>query len=137
MKGQGLLLAIVTAVVIAAIVTGFLAMGTPGEARKVALDQVRVENLRDLSNGIFYSWNKRRRLPPRSLEAHMKGKPLLATMRDPVTKVPYGYRDLGNGRFELCATFDTAIEADEADFGSEWAHPAGPHCFRFDVNRQD
>ena len=34
MKGQGLLLAIVTAVVVAAVVTGFFLAGTPREARE-------------------------------------------------------------------------------------------------------
>jgi hypothetical protein len=135
MKGQGLLLAIVTAVVIGVIVTGFLTMGTPGEARKVALDEKRVEDLRGLSNGIFYSWNKRHESPPGSLEAYMEGRPLLPDMSDPVSKIPYGYRNLGNGRFELCATFETAIAGDEGKFGSRWAHPAGRHCFQFDVRR--
>jgi hypothetical protein len=136
-KGQGLLLAVVSAVVLAAIVTGFLVLGTPGEARKGELDRTRVENLRDISNGIFYTWNKGgHEPPPASLEAFMDGRPLKAHMKDPVTKKPYGYRDLGGGKFELCATFDTAVGEDDADYGSDWAHPAGPYCFRFDVRRQ-
>jgi hypothetical protein len=127
-KGQGLLLAVVTAVVVVAIVTGFLVLGTPGEARKGELDRRRVENLRDISNGIFYTWNKGRELPPASLEAFLDGRPLKQSMKDPVTKQPYGYRDLGGGKFELCATFDTAVAEEDTDYEFDWPHPAAPHC---------
>ena len=133
MKGQGLLLAIVTAVVVAAVVTGFFLAGTPREAREYALDDKRVENLRDFSNALFYAWNKRQEPPPFSMDEYMEANPIAAGLVDPVTRRPYGYRNLGNGKFELCATFDKAVPGDESKWGAEWAHPAGPYCFEFDV----
>ena len=133
MKGQALLLAIVTAVVVAAVVMGFLALGTPGEARKDELDRKRIQDLRNLSNGIHFLWNDHRELPPKSLEAWMNGRPLKGDMLDPVTHRPYGYTNLGDGKFELCATFDTEVKEADLDYDREWAHPAGPHCFQLDV----
>jgi len=134
-KGQGLLLSLVTLVVLVAVTFGFLALGTPGEARKQELDRTRIDNLRDASNAIIYGWNARRELPPTSIEAFMEGRPLKAPWVDPVTRKPYRYTNLGDGKFELCATFDTEVSADEAEYGNEWAHPAGSHCFKFDVKK--
>ena len=136
--GQGLLLAAVSAVVAAAIVIGFLVLGSPQDARKHQLDRKRIEDLRSLSSALI----ERRRgfaadslpptldaFPPAGAQPYGKG-----ASRDPVTGTPYGYRVLGQGRFELCATFDTVVrEGDLEQWERGWAHPAGPYCFQFDA----
>lgn len=136
--GQGLLLAVVSLVVAAAIAIGFLVLGSPQDARKHQLDRKRIEDLRSLSSALM----ERRRgfatdslpptleaIPPPGAQPYGKG-----AGRDPVTGTPYGYRVLGKGRFELCATFDTKVGEDDLETWERgWAHPAGPHCFQFDA----
>ena len=135
MKGQGLLLAIVTAVVIAAVVLGFLVLGTPGKARRETLDRQRVDDLQVVVNHVRAMWNVDSKKPlPATLEAAMAGERPKSRMRDPVTKELYGYRVLGATKFEVCATFDTEVkEEDLESWNLSWAHPAGRHCFTIDL----
>ena len=49
---------------------------------------------------------------------------------DPDTGVAYEYRVVDENHYELCATFARRREADRDVF---WNHPAGRHCFTFDV----
>ena len=134
MKGQGLLLAVVSLVVTAVVVAGFFLAGSPRAARKVALDQKRIDAISDFSIELRKSWEKHREPPPFSLDEYMEAHPAAGDLLDPVTKKPYGYRSLGDGKYEMCATFDAAVGA-EGEFGAPWAHPAGPHCFQFDVRK--
>ena len=138
MKGQGLLLAIVTAVVLGAVVLGFLVLGTPGKARRETLDEKRVENLRDLANSITWQWKEHPKAAlPATLEAATEGQRYKNALRDPVTREPYGYRVTGPARFQLCATFDTEVKPEDLDeWEREWAHPAGRHCFTIDLDKR-
>ena len=104
MKGQGLLLAAISAVVLAAVVTGFLVMGSPKDARKEELDRRRVEDLRMLANLMTPEPGR----PLRdSLDLNGYSPDLKAQVTDPVTKQPYEYHVVDSTHFELCATFDT------------------------------
>jgi len=133
-KGQAVLLAVVTAVVVAVIVWGFFLTGTPRQARRFALDQKRIEDISDFSDELYQAWKKHHEPPPSSLDEYMEAHPLADGLLDPVTKKAYGYRSLGEGKYEMCATFDAAV-GDEGEYGAPWAHPAGDYCFRFDVKR--
>jgi hypothetical protein len=133
--GRGILLVAVSVVVAGAIVIGFLLLGTPQDARKHQLDRKRIEDLRMLANGLIA---RARDANPDSLPPTLDAVTLTNYMkdagRDPVTGAAYGYHIVGGGRFELCATFDTAeSEAEFYDWERSWAHPAGPYCFQFDV----
>jgi hypothetical protein len=54
--------------------------------------------------------------------------------KDPATGMPYPYRKVGADRFELCATFEFALEKTEPRW-PRWNHPAGPVCFQFVASR--
>ena len=131
MKGQGLLLAIVSAVVLGAVVTGFLLMGSPKDARKAELDKRRVEDLRMLAS-LMTPENGR---PLRdSLALNAYSPDLKAQVTDPVTGEPYEYHVIDKDHFELCATFDTELRAQDMQMWErEWAHAKGRNCFRFDA----
>ena len=131
MRGQGVLLAVISAVVAAVVVTGFLVMGSPKEARKEELDRRRVEDLRTLANLVTPETGR----PLRDSLDVNRYTPLAKTaLVDPATAEPYGYRVIDSTHFELCATFDTEVRAEDMQpYEREWAHPAGRHCFRFDT----
>jgi len=130
-KGQGLLLAAVSLVVLAAVVTGFLVMGSPQEARKEELDRRRVEDLRMLANLVTPEPGR----PLRdSLDLNGYHPDLKAQVTDPLTKQPYEYHVVDSTHFELCATFDTEVRPEDLQpYEREWAHAKGRHCFRFDA----
>ena len=131
MKGQGLLLGAITLVVIGVVITGFLVMGSPKEARKEELDRRRIEDLRTLANLMTPEPGR----PLRdTLDVNGDHPDLKAQLTDPATREPYGYRAIDSTRFELCATFDTEVKAEDMQpYEREWAHPQGRHCFRFDA----
>ena len=130
MKGQGLLLAVISAVVFVAVVSGFLVMGSPKEARKVELDRRRVEDLRMLANLMTPETGR----PLRdSLDVNGYSPDLKAQLTDPVTREPYEYHVVDSTHFELCATFDTEVRPEDLQpYERDWAHPQGRHCLRFD-----
>jgi hypothetical protein len=51
-------------------------------------------------------------------------------IQDPATAAPYGYQVVSESKLRLCASFDTARD-EPGDVA--WNHPAGWHCFNFDV----
>ena len=131
MKGQGLLLGVITAVVIAAIVTGFLVMGSPKDARREELDKRRIEDLRMLASLMTPESGR----PLRdSLDVNGYNPGMKAQLVDPVTGEPYQYHVIDSTHFELCATFDTEVRPQDLQpYEREWAHAKGRQCFKFDT----
>ena len=129
MKGQGLLLAIVSVVVAAAVILGFLVMGSPKDARKVELDKRRVEDLKMLSSVMKPAYHQ----PLKdTLDVDSYTGPAVSSMRDPVTREPYAYHVVDSTHYELCATFDTEVKPEDLPSWEQgWSHPKGRHCFRF------
>ena len=131
MKGQAVLLGIVTVVVACAVVAGFLVMGSPQDARKVELDKRRVEDLKMLASIMSPGYD---RTPIDSLFLESLGDRAPSKMRDPLTREPYGYHVVDSTHYEVCATFDTEVKPEDLDSWEKgWSHPKGKHCFRFRV----
>jgi hypothetical protein len=137
--GGAILLGATSIAVLAAVVAGFLALGSPGDERLRQLDQRRIEDLRDIANAVqlYYDPAHGRGLPD-SLGTSEVLRYLNRGMQDPVTRAPYGYRVLGPKSFELCATFQTAAgDSETYDVDRMWGHPAGRACFEFDVDAEE
>lgn len=130
------------AVVLLAIVFGFVYMGSPATARKLKLDNQRVSSLQQLQSTIIYSyWQQKGELPSKLEDLNSLIDYRMPT--DPETKESFVYKKTGNLTFELCANFD--LESNQADpqydyrpidmsYDSKGAeqnfkHPAGYHCF--------
>lgn len=135
--------------VVGTVVWGLFYTGTPFQERLRKLDDVRVQNLRDIQNEIYnivYEGEDRfdgpfTRLPnplPTTLEEVVeKARYQRPSITDPSTGLPYGYMtdtstdpSVGFAEFRLCATFDTVRDLSYDIF---WNHPAGEHCFEFDA----
>jgi hypothetical protein len=121
------LMALVSAIVIAAIAAGLWLIGSPKEQRIRRIDGRRLGDLQSIERQIDVYWTRHEALPE-SLQA-LQGEPGLAPAPiDPVRGEPYSYRLLDEDSYELCAVFDTVSRDPEL-----WAHEKGPACFRFDV----
>ncbi|HXK40058.1 MAG TPA: DUF5671 domain-containing protein [Candidatus Paceibacterota bacterium] len=138
--------------VLASIVLGFLAIGSPATQRAMRLDAQRVEDLRNLQWQIRDYWQAHQGLPPAQgdLLDSLSGN---VVPKDPETLQSYEYRILGPRTFELCATFTTSNTLDtpvsekerlsrelraglSPDFDEYFEHDAGRTCFERTIDSQ-
>lgn len=137
--------------VLAAIVGGFLAVGSPGTQRALRFDQRRVNDLSNLQWQIINHWQTKGSLPASldDLDDSISG---YKVPLDPETDAEYGYVRKANTTFELCATFSRATEDNRGrgefgggggfgiarpssiyfpvpDIDNNWEHDKGNVCF--------
>src|SRR5256885_468531 len=121
--------ALSTIVVMVMIILGFLNIGAPKQQRRLRADAQRMQGIFRLSQEISGKWSSsQHKLPPSLNEVN-----LLLT-KDPETQQSYEYLVRDGQRFAICGDFSL----DDSPFGpgmqtTIWAHPAGRHCFEFDV----
>lgn len=101
----------------------FAAIGPPSYARKVALDEDRIDDLKDISARLRTRYGDVGSFPA-ALPAIWK--------RDPVTKRPYEYRRIDKSHYVLCAVFDAPSDTGTTGGTSFWTHGTGKKCYTFD-----
>ena len=133
-------------IVAIAVVWGFVVVGSPATERLRKLDDRRVDDLEGIrtaivhisvgdAEGVAETDRKMSRPLPRTLEEVVAGaKARRPFIRDPQSGDPYGYEVVSDRRFRLCAAF--VMPRDE-NHAAVWNHPAGRHCFEFDVLESD
>lgn len=120
-------------VAIAALVGGFLLMGSPSTQRAQRMDQRRVSDLQQIEAMVRAHVDETGRLPTDL--ATLAAKPGVGlSIVDPETGKPYVYRIDDPLRFSLCAEFvtDTAARTRGGrawPMSMEWAHGIGNTCF--------
>lgn len=136
------LMALLSAVaVIAAIVGGFVLMGSPFTQRALRLDSQKVNDLQSLQWQIIEHWRQRETLPA-DLNALSGGLDRGSLPLDPQTGQAYEYLVGGPQVFSLCATFNQPTP-ERPGFGprpvtptksvavpsDNWQHGSGRTCF--------
>jgi hypothetical protein len=134
LTGRQLLAGIVTLVVVAAVATGIVILGSPSDERAKRLDLRRVSDLQGMQNAVDFYFAERAALPA-SVE-ELSEHPGVRIGGDPVTGAAYRYRPLGAEQFELCATFERASAPRVLTGVDLWEHPAGDYCFTRKVTRR-
>ena len=118
-------------VVIGAVGAALLVMDSPSRQRAERLDGIRVDDLRQLSLRIDTHAEVHDRLPERL--AVVSGGPGRA-IADPGTGQAYEYEITGDRSYRLCATFETAQQAEPHDiYRDQWRHGEGRQCFDREV----
>ena len=132
---------------------GFAAAGSPGQERARKFDAQRVNDLRQLSNGIDYFARESKRLPRdfQELKNDTRYNYYVRTTKDPETEEEYEYRIISdslnsyNGKavYELCAVFalsseelrdDSAGDYYNLDYDDVWSkHEKGRDCIEKEV----
>ncbi len=99
-----------TALVLFAIVYGFVVMGGPGEQRNLRLDQKRVEDLQSIQYQVINYWQQKEKLPV-SLDEFKNPISSYMVPQDPefAKGKVYEYNKVSDKTFELCATFTDPI----------------------------
>jgi hypothetical protein len=131
-----------TAIVLIAAVGGIFAAGTPAEERLRKFDVRRAEDIRSIRDEVMtqtmgYGWRNpnatlsiKQPLPASLDQVVSRALQARPRIEDPQTKARYEYQVVEEGVFRVCATF----EKDRDEPGDvAWNHPAGRHCFTFDV----
>ena len=137
-----LLAAAVSAVVLALVVAGFVAAGSPQTARKKRLDVQRIEHLQQISSAIDSYWHRRDTLPGSLADLTTERNLYLQSIRDPESAAEYEYRTLGATTYELCATFaaasdpNAALEPDRGG-GEFWRHGPGRMCWPLEIEHDE
>ncbi len=134
MSAERLYVVTACAIVAVGLILAFAYLGSPGHARAVALDRVRIHALETIASRLDKHGSLPSRLPKNLMES------------DPTTHQAYNYRRLDARHYQLCATFETASEKhieNVPDVGDgyvnyqyaprNWSHPAGHHCFYLDI----
>jgi len=142
-KVRGSLVFLAGLFVLAALVTGFVVMGSPFTQRAYRLDEQRIGDLSNIQWQVVNYWQSKEVLPSElvALEDDLRGFQLPV---DPVTGALYRYQITGSLSFELCSTFDQESRKelkgrgeypvyDEFSSvfpeGSTWEHESGDVCF--------
>lgn len=125
---------------LAAIVSGFMIVGSPATQRAMRFDGVRINDLVLIQSAVI-SYRQIAGKLPDSLANLSNGPAIFPINSDPATNQPYEYRRTGQDAYELCATFSTA----SPEYGYRpvgmpqgiilnqgnniWIHGAGRYCF--------
>ena len=97
------IVAIISAVVIAAIIYGFSIIGSPFKKAALKNDQTRILNLNSLSWDIENYATENKKLPEKLSDVSFTNSNYL---NDPKTKKPYTYVKESDTEYKLCATFE-------------------------------
>lgn len=126
-----------TIVVVLTVGWGFMLVGSPTTRWLERIDERRVKDLqiitREIESMVLDQHNKgtlKSQLPKTLDEAIQRSRHEKLNVRDPVTRMPYGFTVKNETTFELCATFARKRDEDNQVF---WNHPAGSHCFTINV----
>ena len=119
----------VTVAVTIAVITGIYLLGSPLEERARRLDDRRVQDLSGIAQAVDLYWTRESRMPA-SLDQLRSVTGAGITVADPSTGAPYEYRQLNDGKYELCASFEgESRDSNRLDNGF-WTHRAGRQCFQ-------
>lgn len=129
------------ALVLMAIIGGFLVVGSPTKQRNLRFDNQRVSDLQNIQYQIVNYWQQKSRLPTKLDELK---DPLYGTVVpvDPKSAEQYVYSVKNNLSFELCTTFALPYQDIKGRGGyidssypviggldENWKHEAGRICF--------
>lgn len=137
---------IATAIVLVAIVWGFVIIGTPGSERARKFDEQRISDLRTINSEILSIVRQgraydpaepfplRRDLPKTLDEVVTLSQYTRPTIIDAETGAPYEYTVTSGSTFELCAVFN---DVRDLQYDIFWNHTAGRDCFSFDATKSE
>ncbi len=129
--------------VIAAIASGFLIIGSPAQARLYRFDLQKTNDLSNIQYQVVNYWQQKQALPTNlgELTDSISG---FTAPKDAQTGVDYGYRVTGPMSFDVCAVFNLQSRGTDASYsdpsiarnvgGDTWQHGAGQTCFERTVD---
>ncbi len=130
--------------VVVAIVTGFIAVGSPAKQRALRFDSQRVNDLSSIQWQVINYWQGKQKLPVALTDLNDTISGFIVPT-DPETKTVYEYSVKaisGGPSFELCATFSEVSQANISypspvgGVSDVWTHDKGRVCFERTIDPQ-
>lgn len=129
-KNKKLVYYLVSGVVLASLIGGFVIVGSPGHQRLVRFDEQRLSDLQSIQWQAVNYWQYKEGLPAdlAALNDPLQG---FTVPVDPETGASYSYKVVNDLTFEICAEFDTErTDENNKAYGMEnWGHGVGLVCF--------
>ena len=135
---------IASVLVLISIVAGFLSVGSPFDERARKFDDQRVSDLSSIQYQIVNFYQKKGTLPQVLNDLNDPISSFIVPV-DPVTKLPYEYKQTNQNTFEVCAVFalpsrdvqnGRTIMIAPADSFQSFTHGAGNTCFSRTIDSQ-
>lgn len=130
---------IVSGVVLASVVAGFVLIGSPKHQRDVNYDLQRVQDLNSIHSQIMDIYYRNGGILPSNLKQITTQYPGNYIPQDPETSNDYEYSVTGKYTFTLCANFKTDSRDNKYSMGisknGNWIHPATHTCFERTVQQ--
>lgn len=120
-------------VVAAAVVYGFVTVGSPQHQRLIRFDEQKVSNLQMIQSYLVYNYWQQKGSLPATLDQLNDPISNFQVPADPQSGAAYEYRTAGVRSFELCAIFNEAGQYSTglpAGDENNWQHGAGRVCFQ-------
>ena len=137
MKKNKITMIIVSLIVLATVIYGFLDGGSPQAARNKRFDDKRIRDIQVIKGWVNSYYNKNKLLPSTAFEAltnnYNSGNLKIPT--DPETNSEYQYQVVNGKEYKICTTFSTSTKNNGPQYLSEYSHPIGLHCFTFDGDK--
>jgi len=125
----------------ATIISGFLILGTPAEARLALFDSQKVNDLQNIQQQVITYWQAKQTLP-RTIAELNNSLTFMAPV-DMQSGEPYRYEATGALTFKLCATFNKSSQPIQfspetpralekggvVSRSDSWQHEVGERCF--------
>ena len=124
-------------VAVACLTVAFVLLGNPLEARRLRLDEQRVDDLRAIQRAIENYHVRHAQLPETLGKLRTDPGTFVGNLVDPVTGIPYGYRATAERTYELTASFDrsTPPENEQPPWDQDgfFTHGPGEKTFTISV----
>lgn len=145
-KGIHVFVGTVTAFMAAAIILGFLAIGSPELQRSKTLDRQRVADMQSIAGAVDNYWYYRKSLPQTLGDLQGYQGYYVQSINDPETQEPYGYETVSSTGYRLCAEFSQPSGEDGMKASAPyayrswtmenfWKHAQGRQCFDLEVSQ--
>jgi len=137
--GLRIFYALVILLVTGVAIAGLIVLGSPDKVRARRADELRVQDLQQISYAIDLFWTRNAHLPEGLDELQNARDIYISSIQDPETGIPYDFHQLKPDQYELCATFTDVsqdlVSGQPVKPGSTfWQHDAGITCFTLDAH---
>jgi hypothetical protein len=134
---------IVSIVVAAALIAGFMVVGSPAKQRLVRFDERKINDLQMIQSQVMYYWQQKGELPKDLASLSASAAPV-----DPQNGSVYEYVVKSNLSFDLCANFNLAsttlnnnptpapVLYGDKPYYANWDHTSGRVCFNRVIDPQ-
>lgn len=122
-------------VIIGGLVSAFLIVESPSEARDRKLDEKIIGNFNTIKYAIDDYYYKNEKLPDDLSDLKNKTDNVMLSLVNPITNLEYVYELIDSKSYNLCTDFSSSNILNTVDYyGNLWQHDKGYYCIKKDIS---